>query len=222
MPVARELADRIVDGVYPPNSTIATESDLGREFRVSRTVIRESVKALVQSGLLRIDRGRGTLAEPSHRWRAIDPAVLAARMRRGDAIAVLRELFVVRKGLEPELAAIAAERATETELTAIGACAEDLAGALADPDSYRSADAAFHDSIMAAAHAGLAQGLMRSLEEPLDLGRWLTNRIPGNVRAAHEQHLAIYRAIVDRDPAEARAAMRRHLEWADEHLDGTV
>lgn len=221
VPVARALADRIVAGIYPPDSMIPTEHDLGREFGVSRTVVRESVKAVVQMGLLRIHRGRGTIAEHPTRWRSIDPMVLAARMRHGDAIAVLRELFVVRKGLEPELAAIAAERATETEIAAIGTNIEDLSGALADLDSYRVADAAFHDAIITAAHVSLAQGLMRSLGEPLDVGRRLTNRLPGNVGIAHEQHLEVYRAIVDRDPTAARAAMRRHIEWADEHLDRT-
>lgn len=115
-----------------------------------------------------------------------------------------------------ELAALAAERLTEAEIAAIGTRVDDLTGALADPDLYLVADAAFHDSIIAAAHVRLAQGLIGSLGEPLDVGRRLTNRLTGYVDAAHEQHLDVYRAIVDRDPTAARAAMLRHIEWADE------
>jgi len=219
VPVARELVDRIVGGAYPVDSTIPTENEFGVEFHVSRTVIRESIKTLVHSGLLRIDRGRGTVVEQPSRWRSLDPMVLAARLVHDHDFEVLRELFVVRKGVEPELAAIVAKSATEVDIARIGSRVDDLMNSLCDADCYRAADGAFHEAIADIAGVSLAREFLHAMAEPLALGRALTNQIPGGVDAAHGHHLAVFRAILDRDPHAAREAMRRHIQWAEDHLD---
>jgi DNA-binding FadR family transcriptional regulator len=58
--VVTYLVDRIVGGVYPPDSALPTEPVLCEEFGVSRTVVRESVKVLEEKGLVRAAPGRGT------------------------------------------------------------------------------------------------------------------------------------------------------------------
>jgi DNA-binding FadR family transcriptional regulator len=217
--IAREIVDRIVAGTYPPDSTIPTESDFGQEFRVSRTVVRESIKSLAHAGLVRIDRGRGTVVEQPSKWRSLDPTVLAARLRHDHDFVVLRELFVVRKGVEPELAALVAQSANPADIARIGARVDELVNNLCDADCYLAADMAFHAAIAEIAHVSLAQEFLSAMAEPLALSRALTNQIPGGVNAAHGHHLAVFRAIIDRDPGAAREAMREHIEWAENHLD---
>lgn len=217
--ITRELVDRIVRGDYPIDSTVPTEGELGRDFGVSRTVIRESIKVLSQMGLVRIDRGRGTMVRPRDEWRSFDPVVLSSRLRHGDRRAVLRELFVIRKGIEPELAAIVAASADDVGLARLGARVSALVESVADPDAYLISDGAFHDSIAEIAGVSLASEILRTMAEPLALGRHLTNHIPGAIESAHAHHLEVFRAILDRDTVMARLAMRRHIEWAEEHVD---
>ena len=110
-PVAREMLDRIVGGTYPVGQLIPFEAELCEEFDVSRTVVRDSVRVLVDKGLLSARRGTGTRVEPRDSWRALDPDILSARLRHAGGERIVQELFILRSGIEPVLASIAAGRA---------------------------------------------------------------------------------------------------------------
>lgn len=219
IPFAEEVMDRIVSGTYPPGLTIPTESQLGEEFGISRTVVREGVKILADKGLLRIQRGRGTEVQALQQWRAFDPAILAARLRHGDKQVVLREVLILRKAIEPELAAGAARDADERELEQLAECVEELNRADRHVDRYLRADAAFHDLIGDFSRISLGRDIVRTIAQPVQMQRMLTSMIPGNPQMAHQQHLAIYDSIRRRDADGARRAMREHLEWAELRLD---
>ena len=104
VPLMQELLERIVSGIYPEGTVLPSEGQLGAEFEVSRTVLRESVKVLTEKGVVSTWRGRGTIVEPASRWRTFDPDLLAARLRHPGGEDVVRELLILRKGIEPVLA----------------------------------------------------------------------------------------------------------------------
>ncbi|MCU1658778.1 MAG: GntR family transcriptional regulator [Pseudonocardiales bacterium] len=222
MAVSRELRDRIVRGDYAPGSNLPTEAQLGSEFGVSRTVVRESVKVLTEKGLLRIDRGNGTLVTPASDWRNFDPEILSSRLQHGDKEKVLHELFVLRRALEPELTAIAAERADDLAIARIGAAVDRLERAKGRPDEYLIADGLFHSAIAETAGVALALEFFRVMNEPLALARQVTNRIPGAIEKAHEHHLKIFSCIRAQDVEAGRQAMREHICWADARLSQAI
>jgi DNA-binding FadR family transcriptional regulator len=215
----RILIERIVGGEYAPGSALPTEAQLGAEYQVSRSVVREAIKVLTEKGLVRIDRGNGTLVTERADWRSFDPMVLAARLRGPDGLEVLRELFTLRRSVEPELAAMAARNADDEALVRLSLKVDELNRQLGSPDEYPAADLAFHDAIAEMSAIGLAQDFFKVISEPLIVSRTLTNRIPGGLEHAHRDHLDIFSRIRDRDEDGARAAMRRHICWAEEHLD---
>ncbi len=214
----RILIERIVGGEYAPGSVLPTEPLLGAEFQVSRSVVREAVKVLTEKGLVRIDRGNGTLVTEKANWRSFDPMVLAARLRGPDGLDVLRELFILRRSVEPELAAMAAQNADDHALVKLSLRVDELNRQVSSPDEYPAADLAFHDAIADMSAIGLAQDFFKVISEPLIVSRTLTNRIPGGLEHAHRDHLEIFGRIRDRDEDGARAAMRKHISWAEEHL----
>ena len=214
-----QLIDRIISGVYPPGDTIPTEAQLGEAFGVSRTVVREAIKVLAEKQLVRVDRGRGTVVLPRREWRMLDAANLSAQIRHGDRDVVIRELLVMRKGIEPELAAIAAASATPEAIASIGACVDTLGRLVDDEPGYHIADGQFHEAIAEAAGIAIAVEFLRVMREPLDLGRQLTDLIPEGIASAHQHHLEVFAAIAQQDATRARSAMRRHLEWAEERLE---
>lgn len=218
VPVMQELLDRIVSGVYAEGSVLPSESQLGAEFEVSRTVLRESVKVLTEKGLVTTWRGRGTIVEPASRWRAFDPDLLAARLRHPGGESVVRELLILRKGIEPVLAAMAAELADDDQRAALAARFDELERWKRDPASYALADGEFHEEIAEMSGVQIARDLFQLMAEPFNLARRGTATIPGGLRAAHQQHTAIFEGIMGRDPQAARAAMFEHMQSAEDRL----
>jgi GntR family galactonate operon transcriptional repressor len=212
------LLDKIIGGVYAPGASIPTEAQIGATFGVSRTVVRETVKVLEEKQLVRIDRGRGTTVLPRSEWRVLDSANLSSRIRHGDRENVIRELILVRKGLEPELAATTARLVDAQGVAMLGSRVETLRQTLGDDERYRVADGAFHEAIAEAAGVAIAIEFLRVMREPLSLSRRLTDQIPDARMSAHEHHLEIFAAIAAHDPEAARDAMRRHLVWAEDRL----
>lgn len=214
----RVLVERIVWGEYSPGSALPTETQLGTEFGVSRSVVRETVKVLTEKGLVRIDRGNGTLITETADWRSFDPVVLAARLEGPQGLSVLRQLFVLRRSVEPELAAMAARNANDEALIRLSVRVDELNQCRSDPSSYSSADLAFHDAVAEMSGVELAQDFFAVISDPLIVSRTLTNRIPGGLEHAHRDHLEIFGRIRERDEDGARQAMRTHIMWAEEHL----
>ncbi len=217
--VMRHLVDRIVAGRYPEGSLLPNEALLGEEFRVSRSVVREATKVLGEKGLAVVERGNGIRVAQKRAWRSLDPVVLAARLRGPDSATVLRELFVLRKSVEPELAALAAQNSDTEAFIRLSACVQRLVDALGDEERYLAADLAFHEAIVEASGVELAQDFFGAISDPLLVSRSLTGEIEGAIENAHAYHLALFEHIRHREADAARAAMRDHLQWAEDHLE---
>jgi DNA-binding FadR family transcriptional regulator len=212
--VMNELVDRIVSGSYDVGFFMPTEGQLGTEFGVSRTVIRESVQMLVSKGMVRIDRGRGTLVEAKDEWRVLDPVVLSARLRHNERNVILTELFAIRRGIEPELAAIACEKLDDEALEKLQARMDDLSNSVDVMSDYLAADGAFHRCIAEIANVTLANEIFKLLATPLEIVRAIAGTIPDAVERSHHDHKEIFEKLRARDSEGAREAVRAHLDWA--------
>ena len=117
--VVEALGSRIVRGDLQPGDPFPNEADLGREFGASRSVIREAVKSLAAKGLLESRTRTGIRVLPPGQWNLLDLDVLGWRYAAMPPRAFFRELFEIRRVIEPEASALAAERATAEEIAAI-------------------------------------------------------------------------------------------------------
>lgn len=219
VPVMQELLERIARGDYSEGSALPSESELGAEFDVSRTVVRESVKVLTEKGLVSTWRGRGTIVEPAAHWRTFDPDLLAARIRYPGGEEVIRELLILRKGIEPVMASIAAERADDDDLIRLRSRFDELERWKDDAASYVQADGDFHDEIIEISNVAIARDLFHLMAEPFTMMRRGTALVPGGLAAAHAQHERIFSAITTRDAATASSAMFEHLQSAEDRLN---
>ena len=91
---------------------LPNEAELGRELGASRTVVREAVKSLASKGLIEPRTRVGTKVLPSTQWNLLDLDVLGWRYGAMPPMQFFRELSEIRRMIEPEAAALAAERAT--------------------------------------------------------------------------------------------------------------
>jgi len=207
--VARQLQSSIVDGTLAPGDRLPPERDLGDQFGVSRTVIREAVRTLVAKGLLEARAGSGV------RVATIDAS--AVRETMGMYLRVNGELdygdlHEVRALLEIEIAGDAAERAVVSDLDALEASCAAFAAAKGDVEKVSELDVEFHRLIAQATHNPLFVVLLDSIGDVLLDVRRATMGISGRPQQGLKHHRAILARIRDRDADGARAAMREHLE----------
>jgi GntR family transcriptional repressor for pyruvate dehydrogenase complex len=126
--------------------------------------------------------------------------------------AELRDIMEARLFLEQDLAGLAAERASESEIEEISKTLEDMRNSIAKRESPIEADMQFHLAVARAAHNEVMRNavqLLRNLLRQWLLLKLLIPQVPAKVL---QQHEAVFRAIKTRNKAEARAAMALHLD----------
>jgi GntR family transcriptional regulator, transcriptional repressor for pyruvate dehydrogenase complex len=213
MAVVESIQQRIADGEWHPGQRLPSINQLAQEFGTSTGPVREAARVLASRGLLRIEHGRGIFVTAAPDL----PLDLYRHFERVDTGSVL-ELFEARRVLEPELAALAAERGTDAEIQAIYALALAMDSSAAAGEDFVEPDIEFHQQIAAAAKNAVLAGIMRSLNELIREGRKLTVELPGMTPRAVRYHQLIAEAIRDRRPLQARLLMLAHVNDAIDSL----
>lgn len=210
--VTAELVDQIVSGRLHAGEDLPTEPALCESFGVSRTVVREAVKALEAMRMVTVQQGQGTRVRPLSDWDLPDPTVLAAVVRHDDENAILEDLVDVRRALEAQMAGQAAARASAAERELITERLRGLETCIGDTARYLEADVAFHDAIMAAARNRLGRAIMHNLtEEAFRSVRYVGDPSPEDVRSTHEAHRALHDAVIGGDVERAERLMDAHI-----------
>ena len=206
------LGERIRDGSLPVGAKMPTEAAIMAEFEVSRTVVREALSKLQASGLVETRHGIGTFVLGLGE----DAGFKISREQYGtlqDVVAVLE----LRIGIETEAAALAAQRRTEANLTAMRRALDALAFALEHGSDAVAADFQFHQEVARATQNDHFADLMTTLGsriiprarlEPVPV---MTAERREYLRRVSGEHESIYDAIASQDGEGARAAMRTHL-----------
>ncbi|PLC55847.1 GntR family transcriptional regulator [Pollutimonas nitritireducens] len=209
--VTHILESQIRSGAYPVNARLPTEQFMTKEYGVSRTVIREAISRLKSEGLVETRQGSGTVV--------LDPKTSEAfRLGLPDdnpARGVLR-IIELRRGIEAEMAALAAERRSEMQMTEINKALAHIEEAVQLGGDGVAEDLAFHIAISRAAnnphYTELLGLLTRALHDAIRVTRGNEAQrtdLADDVRAEHE---AIRAAIEAREVDSARMAAFRHME----------
>lgn len=223
MEVVQSLVDQIISGTVAPETLLPSEADMSLQFGVSRTVIRESLNVLENMGLILKRQGKLTLAASRDNWDLLDPVVLATHVRHTKDLRLMDDLVVVRTALEAELAAQAAERASDDELVHIESRLSELDRLLDDPEAYKAADGNFHEAILRSSKNLVGRAVVMSIYEEARATRQFTSTDtpPGLILHSHHGHIAVFKRLQERDAPGAARAMREHImsAWAWRHND---
>lgn len=217
--LADQLARRIEAGELSPDQRLPTEQQLSEQFGVSRTVVREAVSRLKSMGLLVSRQGAGVFVAPRGQARALafDPAVL------GSLEAVV-QVVEVRRALEGEVAALAAQRITPAKAGAIRAALDRLEATVATGVDGVEEDLAFHRSIAQATDNPQFERLLAFLEQyqrdAMRVTRTNESMHGAFMRAVTREHEAIAQAVIAGDAAAARRAAVRHMVNAVARIEG--
>ncbi|MFC0229035.1 FadR/GntR family transcriptional regulator [Serratia aquatilis] len=109
--LAEKLGQRILAGEYLAGSILPGEMELGEQFGVSRTAVREAVKMLAAKGML-LPRPRiGTRVMPQSQWNFLDQELLTWWMTKENFAQVMQHFLILRTSLEPQACYLAATKA---------------------------------------------------------------------------------------------------------------
>ncbi|HEY6766158.1 MAG TPA: FadR/GntR family transcriptional regulator [Candidatus Sulfotelmatobacter sp.] len=215
--IVEQIEESILKGALKPGDQLPAERDLAQRFGVSRTAVREAVKALREKGLVEAYSGRGTFITDGTSQAVRQSLDLVAKIGQPEGSTHLAE---VRGILEPEIAGLAAARAQESDLTTMREAVAIMDRAGQDPDAYIEADLDFHLALAEGAANPLILSLIDSIVGLLRDQRLRIFKVPGGPERGQIHHKRILEAVERHDASAARAAMKAHLQQVrdDSHV----
>lgn len=211
--IVQQVEESIHKGALKPGDQLPPERELAEQFGVSRTAVREAVKALREKGLVEAYPGRGTFITDGTSYSIRQSLDRVMKIGQAEGSAYLAE---VREILEPEIAALAATRADEEDLANMRGPVSVMDEAKKDPDAYIEADLDFHLALAEAAANPLILSLIDSIVGVLREQRMGIFHVEGGPERGQYHHKRILEAIEHRDPVGARDAMKAHLRQVRE------
>lgn len=211
--IVQQVEESIQKGALKTGDKLPAEREMAEQFGVSRTAVREAVKALREKGLVEAFPGRGTfiMESTSHTMRLSLDRML--KTSQGEASTYLAE---VREIVEPEIAAMAAARAGGEDLAAMRESVAVMDESKRDPDAYIEADLDFHLALAEAAANPIILSLIDSIVGLLREQRMGIFQVEGGPERGQYHHKKILEAVEHRDPGGAREAMKAHMRQVRE------
>jgi GntR family transcriptional repressor for pyruvate dehydrogenase complex len=206
--IVEQIEQLVLDGKLHPGDQLPSERELAEQLNVSRTAVREAVKALREKGLVEIETGRGTFITHDVSKGLRHSLDWMVRSGEGNRLA---DLVQVRYILEPEIAALAAEMATQQEIKSLEYAVSVMDTALADADVYVEADLEFHLALATATQNKLIPRLIDPIVDLLREQRKGIFLVEGGAQRGQFHHKRILDAIKKHDQKAAREAMQEHL-----------
>ena len=216
--IANRLLHQIKEQRLRPGDKLPPERSLAEMMDVSRSVVREALRALALMKVVDIRQGAGTFIT------SLEPRQLVAHLDFVFAIdgIALVHLLEARRVVEAANARLAADRITPAQLDELDALVHAMAEAINDPERFSELDIALHIAVCAAADNFL---LLQFMHIVSNLGRVSRERTGAEraVRdAALRDHRRLLRALRAQDPAAAERAMLVHLDHVEASLRSTI
>lgn len=208
--IVQKLEDLIRGGKLRPGDRLPAERQLAESCNVSRNTIREAIKVMAEKGVVISRRGAGTFIAEGALACMIDGA--ARRRKR------LREVFELRKILEPQIAALAAERITAHYLSELDKVVAHQREDVAHGRNQVELDELFHHLIAKAAGNSVLLEVYETLHEVLAESRVreLQSHERNSLSLLHHEMIA--NTLREHAPDRAAEMMRRHMELVEQNL----
>ncbi len=213
--VIEQIKNMIVDGILKKGDKLPSERELVEHLQVSRTSIREALRALQIIGIVECRQGEGNYIKQSFENSLFEPLSIMFMLQKSNP----EEIIELRKIIEVETAAIAAERITDEELENIKNLINELIVCKDEKDSVKI-DRKFHYEIAQASKNFLILNMLNAMSSLMDSfiedARKKILIDEKNIEILVKQHEDIYEALKKRSPMEAAEAMKNHLHFTNE------
>ena len=220
--LVHEIGAKIVAGALAPGTVLPNESDWGAQLGVSRTVLREATKLLISKGLVESRPKTGTRVREPIFWNLLDADVLSWQLSAAPLDRFVRELFELRRVVEPAVAALAAVRRSPQQIEELEAAYQGMIAADNDNHRFIEPDTRFHHTILSAVDNGMLRALGVVVETALALTLRLSLDNPRGQSHSIPLHRAVLDAIRIRDSRAAERAMRKLIDGAESDVKSAL
>jgi len=197
-----------------PGSILDGEVEASDQRKVSRSAYREAVRILVAKGLVHSKPKAGTQVNYRSKWHLLDPDVLSWIFQTEPDYALVYSLFELRKMVEPEAAALAAERRTPSQLDSMAEALKAMSRGRTVDKEWRDADEQFHTALLEASGNDFLMSLTSSINAAISWSTIFKQRHEPLKRDPMPDHRKVYLAIEKSHAVAARKAMTQLVDLA--------
>ena len=219
--IAEQLLGQIGSGRLRPGDPMPPERELTESFGVGRSSIREALRMLESLGVIRAANGGAfVVAEAANPLNSSLRLVFTLDDRAG-----MHDLFELRRIIDCEAAALAAERRSEAHLDEMAAAISEMERSLAEHDRgerFIEADLRFHLAVAEATGNRMLLHSMHAIRDVVRRALLTVYFIPQSPESAVVEHRAVRAAIAAGDAARARDEMRNHLVRVERDVEKGV
>jgi GntR family transcriptional repressor for pyruvate dehydrogenase complex len=212
--VVEQIEDLVIERQLHLGDRLPGERELCEQFGVSRNVIREATKVLAQRGMVSIEPGKGTFVTLPALEKIADSIGLFARARR----LPFSNLVELRRALEPEIAALAAQRFKPEHVERLARCINVMERTLSDPEAYVEADQEFHRILAEATGNSLFVAITGAIVQLAQDARRVMFAIPEAPIRGQVYHRQLLKFVSEGNSEAARQSMLKHLQQVDEDI----
>ena len=211
--IVQQIHHLIQKGKFNQGDQLPTERELVDTFKVSRASVREAIRYLESMKLVESRQGNGTYVIASSEEALVQPLASTLFLEKDH----LMDIFFIRKIIEPQVAQLAAEKATASEMNELEEILQEQAKNLAEGLNLTKTDSEFHNLLIQTAKNRVLERLLLAILDLLEQTREKNLQVEGRAQKSLKGHQEILSAIKSRNPVAALQAMRRHLEEV-EHI----
>lgn len=222
----RSLSEQVVDSVLnyikennlQPGDQLPTESEFAEIFQVSRTSIREAMKALSINGMFTSIAGKGTFLQP----KALSMSMDDNGVLQMEARATITEIMEVRTPLEIQAIGLAAQRVTEEELTELEEITAHYRQAVSKGAGWPEWGSKFHAKLAAMSKNPLLITTLQQLSAMVERYRDNLATFYDDKTCYIQSHQNICEALRAHDVSAAREEMAAHMQMTERALQDIV
>lgn len=205
--IMEEIKDIVKKGELKSGEKLPSERELADKLEVSRTSVREALKALTILGLIESKHGEGNFIKSNFENSLLEPLSIVFLLIGSKN----EDIIELRRIIEPEAAGLAAKNITESELRDLKEIMKELNNSL-DAEICAQLDKKFHYKIAQASGNHLISTIMFSISSLIE--KYIdSSRIHNiNKKVVKLQHEEIYKALESRDSKKASEYVKKHLE----------
>lgn len=216
--LSEKIADRIkqmiLEKELSPGDKLTSELALADELNVSRSTVREAIKLLASMNILEVRRGVGTFVSDSPGLTK-DPFGVSFM----DQEHMLRDLFELRRIIEPQIAALAAKRASTEDVLSLERAFEAIKYDIENGINHTESDIAFHNIIAHSSHNPIINRIVPIINDGILAGYDNTKDIPESLDIVLHHHENILNAIKNKDQEAAMTLMDEHLRYGTKQVN---
>ncbi|MBU0476259.1 MAG: FadR family transcriptional regulator [Bacteroidetes bacterium] len=214
--IVKQVEEAILSRKFLPGDKLPTESELGTQFGVSRTSVREAIQILSARGLISVEKGRGIFVNKITSKSVVDPLKKFLQLKL-DKDSVLN-LTHARQIIEPAIVREAAKNRTMEDIEILTNDIKDLESCVGDYEELAALDMRFHLNIAKATHNIIIPLIIQPIHSLLPkIKPIIFATVEDSKVVAIIWHKKILDAIINQDEETAFNEMVEHLKLAELH-----